>query len=156
MGVALAFRPGEELETIRWFLEEVSKDLKRLEDVGRSCADGPRQKGGGHRVPLGDNNAAEQTIIDSTLSMIRDHPQCHLATYMPSRQCFKVIKKTSETDNKFIYLKCYTKKRKLLLEQVPLGEDETRQDDRAVEAVRSVFERALNDCIEYLEPGTEQ
>ena len=152
-GLVLAFRPGEEMETIRWFLEEVSKDLKRLEEVGRACGDGPRKKGGGHRVPLDDPDPA-QAFIDTTLSKIKAHPQCHLVTYMPSRICFHVIKKGEKDDVQNFYLHGYQKKRKVLLDQVSQVDGEQRQDDRAEEAVRIVFEQTLNVCIEYLDKAT--
>eukprot|EP00972_Heterocapsa_arctica_P060303 8894202-Heterocapsa_arctica.AAC.1 len=146
-GLVLCSRPTEEEDTLRWFLEELKKDLMRLPDAtsraqeeGQEVEDMPRKRGGGHRVPIDDDDP-EQSIIQASLSRIRDHPQCHHVTYLPSRNCFKVIKKNDSND-KYVYLKGIAKKRKEALE---------RQDDRSEEAFRQLFEQAISACIDFLQ-----
>jgi hypothetical protein len=152
LGLVLCSRPGEEEETVRWFLEEVGKDVKHLQDLKAEAQDeagdvgqeGIRKralkKGGGHRVPTDDDDP-EQSLIQTALSRIRDHPQCHHVIYLPSRHCFKLIKKNDSTD-KHIYIKGLTKKRKEAFE---------RQDDRAQESIQKLFEQAIGACFEFLE-----
>jgi hypothetical protein len=153
VGLVLVCRPTEEKELLLWFLEELTKDVKRLATVGRACVDAPRKKGGGHQVLIEDDSP-EQAIIDNSLSTIRAHSQCHLVTWLPSLTSLKVIKKNNQGEEKFFFLKGYKKKRKLLLEQISLMDGESRQDDRAEGSVRMVFEQAANACIEYLEIAT--
>ena len=143
-GLVLAAHAGEEKEAIRWFLEELEKDVKLL-----GPAPGPHQ-----RDSQGDDDDPAQVIIDTVLSEIRGHPQCHKANFASSRGCFQIIKKKipqNDRDVKCIYIKKFTKIRNEFLERITLEEGEERQDDRAAEAFRKVFEQALINCTQYLE-----
>jgi hypothetical protein len=73
-GLVLAAYAGQEKEAIRWFLEEIENDVKLLGPVspGRNPRPGPQQ-----RDSQVDDDDPAQVIIDTVLSEIRGHPQCH-------------------------------------------------------------------------------
>jgi hypothetical protein len=146
-GLVLAAHAGEEKETIRWFLEEIEKDVKLIGPAPMTFI----EKDDREQV---DEDDPEQVPIDKVLKEIRGHPQCHKINFATSRGCFQIIKKNipqNESEVKCIYIKGFTKIRKDFLQRVMLVDGEESLDDRAVEVYRRVFEQALIDCTQYLE-----
>ena len=100
-GLTLASRPDQEEHALRWFLREVGRDVEviqqalREEEAGgvveaetdpqvkKRCYDGG---------PLADDE--EKAFIEDALSQLRAHPQCAYATFLPSRHCFRVVRRT--------------------------------------------------------------
>ena len=71
------------LETLKWFLQEIQKDLKTLRETQRARAPPP--------APSADPRLDE--LVDGIMERLLTHPRCHKALWLPSRSCFRLKKK---------------------------------------------------------------
>jgi hypothetical protein len=85
--LCLAFKPGEEVETLQWILKELEEDIEKLSD--QTAEEGP-QKQQLHKNAVGNE---EGDVVKDSLKKVQAHAQCLQATFLPSRLSMKVIKK---------------------------------------------------------------
>ena len=77
------------LETLKWFLEELNKDLQILRDFYR-----PRAIPASSSGDLNERQRArEEQLVDGMIEGMLAHPQCLKALWLPSRNCFRIRKR---------------------------------------------------------------
>ena len=99
--LAVAAKPGEELEFLTWFLEEITKDIQHLVAVPASApndeaevAAPPAGEEPGAKRPFPPSPEREQT--EALLQELREHPRCLSARYLPSRPSFRITRDDHE------------------------------------------------------------
>lgn len=80
--VVLAFKPGNELQDVDWFLQQVEKDLRDLD-----TEDPPEKKA---RLDL---HPEEKEIVEECTQNLRSHAECQTAHFVPSRSVIRVTTK---------------------------------------------------------------
>ena len=130
--VYLCVRAEEEgLDELSWFLRELHKDLRAMQQQatdrdsgGADSDDGSEGRASGHDEL--------QALLDQALETLRAHPQCTSAVYVKSSTRFKVLRKG---DPKPLWCTVKALKRKrceALARGADTGEVLKRQVDRAV------------------------
>jgi hypothetical protein len=114
--LCLAFRPGEEAETLMWILKELEEDIKQLSD--QAAQEGP-QKQQLHKKAVGNE---EGEVVKDSLKKVKAHAQCLKASFLPSRLSIKVIKKNKKS-KEFVVKGLLLIRKKL----AKTGADETTQ-----------------------------
>ena len=115
--------PKNQAGTLGWFCDELYKDIENL----------PKE----FQKPLKEDRAPpeHQEAIQRTLDGIQAHPQCKSCHYMPSRLCFRVIKKDKTSEE---------------IRVVGLNK---RQKP---EGAQDPFEKVLSLALEFLENGVQE
>ena len=70
------------LETLKWFLQEIQKDLTEHRDSQRAKALVDRITAQGKSI--------EEQLVDGIMERLLTHPWCHKALWIPSRSCFRL------------------------------------------------------------------
>jgi hypothetical protein len=134
--LCLAFKPGEEVETLQWFLKELEEDIKKLSDQG--AEEGP-QKQQVHKKAVGNE---EGEVVKDSLNKVKAHAQCLQATFQPSRLSMRVIKKNKKAKEFVVKNLLATRKR-----LAKTGADETTQK----EVLDSEFDKTVTSALVFLD-----
>ena len=81
--VTLAFRSGQVEDSLLWFLKELQKDVREIQNV---CSSSRK------RQPEAPPDQKKQ-IIEDVLENLQQHPSCRSAVFLPSRGAIKVNNK---------------------------------------------------------------
>jgi hypothetical protein len=139
--LCLAFKPGEEVETLQWFLEELEKDLEKMQDQA-AAPQGPQKQRQKH-CGLGDEEAQ---VAKTSLEKVKGHPQCLNASYLPSRSSIKVIKKDKNTKQFFV--------KGLVVIRKKFAETEADETMKK-EALDPVFDKVVTSALVFLDGGDD-
>lgn len=145
--LSLAFKPGEEIEALQWFLEELEKDIEKLQNKAApqttqeqddDTQEPPRfSKQQKHRV-----GHEEHQVVQASLNKLLEHSECLRASFLSSRGSFRVIKK-DKSSSEFL-VSGLMKKRKVA---------QNRDDDDAWEGMNTKFDKAVASALVFLEGG---
>jgi len=144
-GLALVSKPDEQRETFQWFLEELQKDLEKLKDQHENLHDQQAETASSSTQPSLRkqkrlaSDMEEENIIEAAVTKLREHPLCSRATFLPSRDSFRVLRTDRKSSE--IFVPGCRKKRQSAREQ---------QDDEAWDNLRSSFDQGVNLAIEFL------
>ena len=100
---------------LRWFLSELSKDMKSMQPEpvadklvprtkASACAKAPSGKAAGPAPP------DLEDLVASTVELLRSDPGCKTAAYHPSKTQFYVVRKEDNTSKKFRVLRLKRKR----------------------------------------------
>ena len=137
-GLALMAKHGEEQETFQWFLAELQKDLENLKEHQAETASSSALPSAAKQKRL-SIDVEEEHIVEAAVEKVREHPLCSRATFLPSRDSLRVIRKDKQTVEIFV---SGCRKKRLSARE--------KQDEEGWEHLRSSFDRAVNSAIEFL------
>ena len=156
MHLSLVCRPGGEVDTVQWFLEELTKDFDSqpdlklchrpdLDDPGAgdhsaSLAASPVPPGASAKKRKCLQNAEEQEMVDEVLGTLRAHPRCSQAFFLPSRNAIR-LQQTGRP-----HLEVNVPRRTKLLKGAVGRADEASWSD-----LRSSYELSLATALKSLE-----
>ena len=124
----------DELGVLKWFSQELQKDVKYLQENPEKLEEGLEEEGE-QEAEVEAEDEHQLQVIEKCLKDLQGHPSCQHAWWMPSRQCFRVAKLHNKSSADF---SAKGLKRKHLSEQ----------------ALENQFDLALNRALEFLDaPG---
>lgn len=122
----LAFRAGQEMDGVHWFLEQLQKDLEQLQGPSETLSNRLSKS----QQPLG--STSEHRFVEESIRELKDHPNCHSAVFLPSRSSFRVTK-SNKSSSEF-YVSGLKRKR--------------QQDDE--EAMQAMFQVTVTLALKFL------
>ncbi len=94
--LAIAVKPGEEVEVLQWFLGEFEQDLKKLLPSDEDPPSTQEEQLVGQKRKRQSLEGKEDEIIQAALSRLRGHSSCTRASWLMSRGAFKVVRDDSK------------------------------------------------------------
>ena len=143
--ISLAFQPGQELEGLQWFLEELEKDLGPGLDLHKNLDENLEQEDLEEESPDEEDEQKNQVdLLDlqlqtKHLQALRGHEQCLRASWPPSKPCYRVVNKDKSI--KEFFVPCLKKRR---VEFVHHG------DLQVLETIKANHETAYQEALRWL------
>ena len=139
--ITLAFQPGQEIEGLQWFLEELHKDLENEEDLEEDKKEDLEEE------PEDDPDEQESRVdhLDSQLQSkhlkaLREHDECLRASWPPSKPCYRVVNKAKTLKEFFVV---GLKKRRV--EFIKHG------DGQVLETIKNLHDAAYQEATRWLD-----
>ena len=79
---ALPGTPEDEIGALKWFIQELQKDIENL----------PQDLVQAHQTNEASGEGEGHDVIEDCIKNLQKHPNCLRACYAPSRKCFRVLK----------------------------------------------------------------
>ena len=88
----------DELGVLQWFVQELQKDVKHLQENPEKPGEDLEEEQG-QQAEVEDEDDSDQLHIEECLKDLQKHPSCLSAWWMPSRQCFRIRTKDKRSSD---------------------------------------------------------
>ena len=145
--VVLALHHGQEVDEMQRFMRELKKDLDMiLQEIHENAAGWAERSSSSERAKK-NLSLVYHTIVEQSLLILRDHPKCLSASYLPSRMTL-VAKR--DPDKGIVQVRVMG----LSHRKVAIGEPE--EMNKPAEDIKRQFCFAVCACVELLEAPRDE
>ena len=142
----LAFRPGDELQILPWFLQELSKDFETLQNDEEHPEENQEEEEQNPKEDQEDSSRTwhqikEAKIIEECLQVIKGYETVQHANWCPSRMSFKVTLVSKQT--RFSWVPGLRKRRR-----AAGAHDE--EDSATLQALQQQFDNVIQEVLMFL------